>query len=189
MRRTIALAAVAVPTALGLSGCMWLSGGGGSVDTGSGGLLLDGTVEGWPISGPARLVLAWAGSPSTDCGRWSGALTIVDGAGDELREQLSGLACSPGPAAVEFAGDYTVTGGTGRFAGATGGGTVRFTVQIPFRSAGAWTAVQAGVLHVPGLASASTVRTTRLRGTVSRVRVCERPRHRRPRCRPVRSGS
>ncbi len=53
----------------------------------------------------------------------NGHLTVVAANGDELRAQYSGtLVPSALPPYSTISGSYRITGGTGRFAGATGGG-------------------------------------------------------------------
>jgi len=54
--------------------------------------------------------------------------TIVAANGDELFVSTTVTGCAGGVGLVEPAGTYTVTGGTGRFAGASGGGDVSSSV-------------------------------------------------------------
>lgn len=54
--------------------------------------------------------------------------TIVAANGDELFVSTTVTGCADGVGLVEPAGTYTVTGGTGRFAGASGGGDVSSSV-------------------------------------------------------------
>ena len=62
------------------------------------------------------------------CAPASGTGTITAANGDTLTQSEIGTVCEVGPSvagnAHTFKGTYTNTGGTGRFAGATGGGTV-----------------------------------------------------------------
>lgn len=54
----------------------------------------------------------------------STAGTIVAANGDELYADVAVTGCADGQSAAFPSGFYTITGGTGRFADATGGGTV-----------------------------------------------------------------
>ncbi len=61
----------------------------------------------------------------------NGQLTLVSANGDELRAQYSGtLVPSILPPYSTIAGSYRITGGTGRFAGATGGGAIGGTENL-----------------------------------------------------------
>lgn len=61
----------------------------------------------------------------------NGQLTIVAANGDELRATYHGtLVPSPLPPFSTINGSYTITGGTGRFSGATGGGTLGGTENL-----------------------------------------------------------
>lgn len=67
--------------------------------------------------------------PDTGCGPNPGTFTITAANGDTLVLALDGMHCQSTPEAplgLTF-GRYTVTGGTGRFDGATGGGTFQDT--------------------------------------------------------------
>ena len=67
--------------------------------------------------------------PSTGCGPNPGTFTITAANGDTLVLTLDGMHCQSTPEAPLglTSGRYTVTGGTGRFEGATGGGVFRDT--------------------------------------------------------------
>jgi hypothetical protein len=54
------------------------------------------------------------------------------------------------PDGVEFEGIYTVTGGTGRFAGATGGGTMRGSATFTGASHGVGSFTVVGTISSPG---------------------------------------
>ena len=62
--------------------------------------------------------------PTTGCGPNPGTFTITAANGDRLVLTLEGIHCQSTPEAPLglTSGRYTVTGGTGRFKGATGGG-------------------------------------------------------------------
>jgi hypothetical protein len=50
--------------------------------------------------------------------------TLTAANGDAINETISGDNCSTGPSTFHFTGTYTIVGGTGRFANATGSGSV-----------------------------------------------------------------
>ena len=52
------------------------------------------------------------------------AVTIVAANGDAITADTNVSGCSDGVSGTEPAGNYTITGGTGRFAGASGTGTI-----------------------------------------------------------------
>jgi hypothetical protein len=80
------------------------------------------------------ITLTW-----TPTGIWSaGTATTIAANGDRLDSSQSGWTTGPGA----FVGTFTITGGTGRFAGATGGGTVTAAVDED----GVQTAVYAGTI-------------------------------------------
>ena len=60
-----------------------------------------------------------------------GLMTMVAANGDELHWAYSGTASAPGATGdVDLGGTFTVTGGTGRFATATGGGTFTGSASV-----------------------------------------------------------
>jgi len=67
--------------------------------------------------------------PTTGCGPNPGTFTITAANGDTLLLTLEGIHCQSTPEAPLglTSGRYTVTGGTGRFEGATGGGLFKDT--------------------------------------------------------------
>ena len=67
--------------------------------------------------------------PNTGCGPNPGTFTITAANGDTLVLTLDGMHCQSTPEAPLglTSGRYTVTGGTGRFEGATGGGVFKDT--------------------------------------------------------------
>jgi len=90
--------------------------------------------------------------PNTGCGPNPGTLMIAAASGDTLVLTLSGEHCAAAPGAPlgVTSGPYTVTGGTGHFEGATGGGTYQDinTSENPDFS-GTDTAHFVGVLKLP----------------------------------------
>jgi hypothetical protein len=75
--------------------------------------------------------------------------------GDVLTTSFTGTVCqsasTPTSATDQFTGKFTITGGTGRFANATGGGTVRATATLnatPQGSAGPLTYVDIGRIRL-----------------------------------------
>ncbi|HUZ16539.1 MAG TPA: hypothetical protein VMU72_10260 [Gaiellaceae bacterium] len=80
----------------------------------------------------STLTVNWAAATSNGAGGYcapaTGTGTITAANGDKLYQSETGTVCEVGAstptASHTFTGTYTNTGGTGRFAGATGGGTV-----------------------------------------------------------------
>ena len=70
--------------------------------------------------------------------------------GDTLTAQQSGTSCFRTPTTVDAAGPYTITGGTGRFSGATGSGTATATLNVVAPGVLAGPAAYTGVLSSPG---------------------------------------
>jgi hypothetical protein len=78
----------------------------------------DGTVKGSFLgAGP------FEPCPSTSAGITQ-VLTLIAENGDTLRQTWSGSQCVSGPGQFHSTSSYTINGGTGRFSGATGSGTV-----------------------------------------------------------------
>jgi hypothetical protein len=60
----------------------------------------------------------------------NGTITLTVPNGDRLRGEFAGRASAPDPTGfMDLSGEFTVTGGTGRFAGAAGEGSVTGTVN------------------------------------------------------------
>ena len=59
----------------------------------------------------------------------TGAATFTAANGDTLTATVVGQATRMGPTMLSIVEDYTITGGTGRFAGATGNFTLKSTVE------------------------------------------------------------
>lgn len=166
MRRFIVVAAVSLATVLTLSGCMWqFASGSGSLPPGT--PFISGTVVGTPITGTYTAVITGSG-PSADpnCNYLSLLVTLTDTAGNTVTKQETLQSCGGNPAL--YTGQYTVTGGTGIYQGATGSGTsaIQFTFSGrlgPFT----FTAQQIGTFEVPATTSATSGRKTfKMRGTL-----------------------
>jgi hypothetical protein len=56
--------------------------------------------------------------------------TLYAANGDQVTLTATGYSCPTGPTTLSFVDSYVVTGGTGRFAGASGGGTITGTVDL-----------------------------------------------------------
>jgi hypothetical protein len=87
----------------------------------------NGTTTGsFALTGPIRACGPGAGPHNTD---GSNTLTASDGA--TIAEVTSGNTCQSGPTTFEGTSTYTITGGTGRFTGVTGRGTVVTHTTFP----------------------------------------------------------
>jgi hypothetical protein len=79
----------------------------------------------------STLTVFWAAATPNGAGGFcapaSGPATLTAANGDTLTMQVTGTVCEVGATSANvphtFTGTYTITGGTGRFAGATGSGT------------------------------------------------------------------
>jgi hypothetical protein len=97
-----------------------LSGSAGALHMGSGSFSGSVVTEGFP---PA-------------CGRGTlnnfGSLVLTAANGDKVYENVDQFVCQSGPSQTyDGTGTYTITGGTGRFADATGSGAISFQVVFP----------------------------------------------------------
>ena len=79
------------------------------------------------LDGSGRPVMI-NGQPVVTSLRNCSILTAANG--DELRHTTSGVVTPEGPAEVSFTGPMTFTGGTGRFAGASGSATFKGTASL-----------------------------------------------------------
>ena len=82
-----------------------------------------GTVEGSPVSGTFS---AGENDLSGACGEANGRATLTDASGDQLFKVENGTGCETDSGHV-WSGTYTVSGGTGKFEGASGTGTFSYT--------------------------------------------------------------
>jgi hypothetical protein len=98
--------------------------------------------------GQAVIYLASQPGPTPDCRSVTNAMLLTGAKGDQLAVLLSGVNCQTGATSGITAlthGTWVVTGGSGRFNGATGSGT--YTTQINSPEATAW-AVLHGTLSI-----------------------------------------
>jgi hypothetical protein len=104
------------------------SGSGTFVPAPSGGSLFTGTASGTQIGKASiRADVPPQPFPIPACGSGSNFLvvpqTLTAANGDAISEIVSGDGCATGPTTFHFTGTYTIVGGTGRFANATGSGS------------------------------------------------------------------
>jgi hypothetical protein len=182
MRTFIASVAVSLAAAVGLSGCMWEVGGGTATGMGGGpggpAISLSGFVVGTPITGSLQGTFLLSGFPDADlCLPMAGTITL-SGLLGSVTKQETGRLCNVAPGSVGqpiLTGQYTVTGSTGIYAGATGTGSTTFRFQN-FGVAGASFSVEEiGTFEVPGMASAASARkrTFRTEGKISKAKLCK----------------
>jgi hypothetical protein len=127
-----ALFVLAAPAALADSGASDLplqwTGSGTFVPAPSGGSLFTGTAFGTQI-GKASIHADVPPQPFPipACGSGSNFIvvpqTLTAANGDAISEIVSGDGCQSGPTTFHFTGTYTIVGGTGRYANATGSGS------------------------------------------------------------------
>jgi hypothetical protein len=160
---------MAVAAAAGLGGCQWqVASGPGRLDSST--LSFAGRVAGWPVTGTLEGRLQRVSS-EPGCVRFSGTVTLTDDGGDQLVKQQVAQLCLGEDAATGIRGESVVTGGTGRFAGATGAATTTLRLWTDAIGVQRFTLDEFGWLDVPGAARAATARRSRLQGRVTRVRV------------------
>jgi hypothetical protein len=94
-------------------------------------------------SGLAKVDLA---SNVGGCSNDSGSFTFTAANGDQITLETAGQNCSSGTTAISH-DSYTVTGGTGRFSGASGSGTGTAIINL---ASGTSVATYSGVLSTPG---------------------------------------
>jgi hypothetical protein len=75
------------------------------------------------ISESAHYAIDLVNVPTPGCNTNSGTMTLTGGNGDSIRLALHGTGCNASPTTQTIVNSYVVTGGTGRFSGATGSGT------------------------------------------------------------------
>ncbi len=179
-RRSIAAAGVML-VSLALGGCTWSEFGIGTGDfTRTGYFPMSGTVFGTPILAGSYFGSGYlsvtAVCPNGSTGQdWT--MSLGDGLGNYVTQDLcgtwSGQGANPeGPFyPTAFSGQYTITSGSGIYAGATGTGTITAAFYC---CNDIWTVSESGTITLPGTASSTasvasdtTRRTFRTRGVVS----------------------
>jgi hypothetical protein len=75
------------------------------------------------ISESANFAIDLANPPKPGCNTNSGTMTLSGANGDSISLALHGTGCFTSPTTQTIVGSYIVTGGTGRFRGASGSGT------------------------------------------------------------------
>jgi hypothetical protein len=162
LRRSILVAVAALATVLTLSGCMWQTASGTSF-----GGSLSGTVTGWPITGTYQATVTVTGPfDSFQCAPVTVSVLLTDAAGNTLQKQETGRLCQIEGDLFSFSGQYTITGGTGLYEGATGRGIATMEAVFGPRASG-FSAQEIGTFQVPGTSSATSGRKTfKMRGTV-----------------------
>lgn len=169
MRRFIAVTAVSLAALLTLSGCMWQTASG----TAFGGSL-SGTVTGWPITGTYQATVTMTGPfDAFQCAPVTLSVLLTDAAGNTLQKQEIGRLCQIEGDLFRFTGQYTITGGTGLYEGATGSGIATMEAVFGPRASG-FSAQEIGTFQVPGIASAGSRRTLKMRGTLSTAKWVQR---------------
>ena len=83
-------------------------------------------------------------------GAQTAAGTITAANGDQLNWELAGTAIPNADGDFQLVGEYTITGGTGRFIGATGGGTYAGTAGPAGAPEGTNDWVMTGTISKPG---------------------------------------
>lgn len=87
---------------------------------------------------------------SPNCATFVEYTTFTAANGDTLTAVQTGTACFSSPTTVSATATYTVTGGTGRFSGATGSGTASTTESATSSGVFVGPATYDGVLSSPG---------------------------------------
>ena len=132
MSTVAALFVLAAPAAFADSGASdvpfrW-NGSGTFVPAPGGGSTFTGTAQGTQIGkGTINAAVPPQPFPIPSCGSGSNFLvvpqTLTAANGDAISEIVSGDGCATGASTFHFSGTYTIVGGTGRFANATGSGS------------------------------------------------------------------
>lgn len=95
----------------------------------------------------ARIVEDLSKQISADCNSETRTTTLTGANGDQITMVATGFACATSPTTVSARDVYTITGGTGRFTGATGMGADSVSIDRAARTA---TATYDGTLSAPG---------------------------------------
>lgn len=118
-----------------------------------------GTITGTPIQQgtySSTLTVDWASATSNGqggfCAPASGTATLF-GPNGTITKDESGTVCEVGPTGINvehtFQGTYTITGGTGAYAGATGSGTVSSDEQAGAPGVALITSSEVGSIDTP----------------------------------------
>ena len=87
---------------------------------------------------------------TTGCSPSPGAATLTAANGDQVLMSIAGTVCSTGPSTSTLSFVYVATGGTGRFAGATGSGSGIAHGTVTGLSSGVADISYDGTLSAPG---------------------------------------
>ena len=96
--------------------------------------------------GNSQLVGTTTVTGQTECGGFVGTEqdTITSANGDQIFLSGNGTSCPASPAVFQDTVTFAVTGGTGRFAGASGSGTLHTTIDITSLTTATFTATISG---------------------------------------------
>jgi hypothetical protein len=83
----------------------------------------------------ATIVTDLASNPAPGCHNETRKTTLTAANGDQITLDATGQNCATGPTTVTAVDAYVVTGGTGRFAGAIGNGTITAQIDLASRTA------------------------------------------------------
>jgi hypothetical protein len=78
----------------------------------------------------ATVVVDLASDPAPGCHTETRKTTLTAADGDQIMLDATGQNCATGPTTVTAVDAYVVTGGTGRFSGATGSGTIIAKIDL-----------------------------------------------------------
>lgn len=88
-----------------------------------------------------------ASNPAPGCHTETRGTTLTAANGDQITMHATGINCSTGPTTVTAVDSYVVTGGTGRFSGASGSGTNTASINLANSTA---VVTYSGTLSSPG---------------------------------------
>jgi len=77
----------------------------------------------------ATVVINLASNPQPGCTAETRETILTAANGDQITLHATGQSCATGPTSVAAVDFYTVTGGTGRFSGASGSGTIKVAIN------------------------------------------------------------
>jgi hypothetical protein len=95
----------------------------------------------------AVVVSDLASNPAPGCHTETRTTTLTAANGDQVTMDATGQNCSISPTTVTAVDSYVVTGGTGRYSGATGSGTTRASIDL---ASGIAVVTFSGTLSTPG---------------------------------------